>query len=65
MTSCACLVVSGLKFIYHCVAQLLILLKSLLRLFAEAWMSCITENKDVSSAKSFTLDERPSIRSLI
>ena len=45
MTSCACLVVSGLKFIYHWVAQLLILLKSLLRLFAEVWMSCITEKK--------------------
>ena len=71
MTSEACLVVSGLKFIFHWVAQLLILSKSLLRfkslirLFAEVWMSCITENKDVSSAKSFALDERPSVRSLM
>ena len=28
-------------------------------------MSCITENKDESSAKSFALDERPSVRSLM
>ena len=35
MTSWACLVVSGLKFIFRCVAKLLILSKSLLRLFAE------------------------------
>ena len=46
MTSRACLVVSGLKFIFQWVAQLLILSKSLLRLFGEVWMSCITENKD-------------------
>ena len=71
MTSEACLVVSGLKFIFHWVAQLLIFSKSLLRfkslkrLFADVWMSCITENKDVSSAKSFALDERPSVRSLM
>ena len=57
MTSWACLVVFGLKFIFH--AQLLILSKFLLRLFAEVWMSCVTENKDVSSAKSFALDEMP------
>ena len=65
MTSWACLVVSGLKFIFHWVAQLLILSKTLLRLFAEVWMSCITENKDVSSAKSFALDGRASFRSLM
>ena len=65
MTSWACLVVSGLKFIFHWVAQLLILSKSLLRLFVEVWMSCITENKDVSSAKSFALDGRASFRSLM
>ena len=35
ITSSACLVVSGLKFIFDCVAQLIILSKSLLRLFAE------------------------------
>ena len=65
MTSWACLVVSGLKFIFHWVAELLILSKSLLRLFAEVWMSCVTENKDASSAKIFALDEMPSVRSLM
>ena len=65
VSSWACLVVSGLKFIFHWVTHLLILSKSLLRLFAEALMSYITENKDVSSAKSFGLDERPSARSLM
>ena len=65
MTSGACFIVSGLKFIFHLVAQLFILSKSLLRLFAGVWMSCLTENKDVSSAKSFALDKRPSVRSLM
>ena len=62
MTTWACLVVSGLKFIFYWVAHLFILSKSLLRLIAEVWMSCITENKDVSSTKSFVLDKRPSAR---
>ena len=61
LTSWACLVVSGLKSIFHWVAHMLSLSKSLLRLFAEVWMSCITENKDVSSAKSFALDDSPSV----
>ena len=64
MASYAYLVLSGLKFIFHWVALLLILSKSLLRLFAEVWMSCITENKHSSSAKSFVIDESPSVRSL-
>ena len=38
MTSWACLVVSGLKFIFHWVSNLHILSKSLLRLLAEVWM---------------------------
>ena len=62
MTSWACLVVSGLKFVFYWVAQLLILSKSLLRLLR---VSCITENKNVSSGKIFALDERPSVRSLM
>ena len=45
MTSWVCLVVSELKTNFYCVAQLLILSKSLLRLFAEVWMLCITETK--------------------
>ena len=66
MTFWACLVVSRLKFIFYWVAHLLILTRSLFRLFPDVWVSwCITENKDVSSAKSFALDERPSLRSLM
>ena len=52
MTSWACLVVSGLNFIFDWVAHLPVTSKFLLRLFAEVWMSCITENKDLSSAKT-------------
>ena len=37
MTSWACLVVSELKLIFHCVAQLLIYSRLLLRLFAEVF----------------------------
>ena len=65
MTYWACLVVSWLKLIFHWVAHLVILSISLLRLFAEVWMPCIAENKDVSPAKSYALDERSSVRSLL
>ena len=53
MTSWACLVVSRLKFEVE------------ISLNAEVWMLFITENKEVSSAKSFGLVERPSARSLM
>ena len=43
MTSWACSVVSGLKFIFYWVAHLYFL--SLLNLFANVWMSSITQNK--------------------
>ena len=59
------LVASEWNVIFYWVAHLLILSKSLLRLFSKFWMSCITENKNTSSAKSFALDERPSVRSLM
>ena len=39
--------------------------KFLLRFFAEVWMSCITEDKEASSGKSFALDETSSVRSII
>ena len=51
MTSWACLVGSGSTFIFHWKAQLFIIFKSLLRSFADVWVSCTTENKEVSSAK--------------
>ena len=50
MTSWACLVGSGLKLIFHWKVQLCIISKSLLRSFAEVWLSWITENNDVSSS---------------
>ena len=59
MISRACLLVSGLKFIFHWKAELLILAKSLLSSFADVFMPCVTENKDVSSANSLALKERP------
>ena len=65
MTSWACLVGSEIKFIFHWKTELFIIFKSLLRSFADAWVSCTTENEEVSSANSFTLVVRPSIRPLI
>ena len=65
ITFWACLVVSRLKFLFLWVAYLLILSKSLLRLFLEVWMSCITETKGVSSEKSFALDEITSVTTLM
>ena len=58
ITSWACLTVSGLNFIFHRLAHLFILSKSLLRLFAEVWILFTTKNKDVSPANSFALVER-------
>ena len=65
MTSRICLLGSGLKFISHWKIQLLILAKLLLSSFADAFMSCVTDNKDVSSVNSLALEERPFARSLI
>ena len=59
MTFWACLLGSGLKFIFYWKAQLLILAKSLFSLFADVFMSCVTENKDMPSANSFALEKRP------
>ena len=52
ITSCACLVKSGLKIIFHWKAQLLITVRSLRKVAALDWMSLTTEKRDVSSAKS-------------
>ena len=65
MTSRNCLLGSGLKFIFHWKIQLLILAKLLLSSFADVFMSCVTDNKDVSSVNSLALEERPFARSLI
>ena len=61
----ACLLVSGLKFIFHWVSHLLVFSKSLLRLFAEVWILCAADSKGTPSAylKIFALDERHSVKS--
>ena len=65
MTSWICLAVSEVKSILHWAPRSVILSKFLLRWFAEVRISYITDKKDVSSEKSFGLDERPSLRSLM
>ena len=51
ITSCACLVKSGLKIIFHWKVQLLITDRSLRKVAALDWMSLTTEKRDASSAK--------------
>ena len=65
MTSWACLVEPGIKFIFHWKAQLYIISRCFSRLFAEVWLSWITKNKDILSATNLALAERPSERPLI
>ena len=66
ITSCACLVRSGLNIIFHWYAHLLIFLRSLLSSSVLAAMSRTTEKSDVSSANNyFALVIKPSGRSLI
>ena len=49
---------SGLKLIFYSKTQSLIFFRSLFSSFAEVVMSCVTENKDVSSASNFPLEDR-------
>ena len=65
MTSWTCLVGSELKFSFYWNTQLSNIFKYLLRSFADVWVLCTTENKEVSSVNSFTLVVRPSGRSLM
>ena len=53
ITFWACLVASGLKFTFQWKAHLFIISKSLLRSFANTWVLCSKENKEVWSANSF------------
>ena len=64
ITSWACLLGSGLKLIFHWKAHLLIFFRSSFNSLAEAFTSWTTENNDVSSAKSFTLEDKSSAKSL-
>ena len=65
ITSCACFLGSELKFIFHWNSHLFVLAKSLFSSRAEVLLSWITENKDVSSAKSLAFEDNPSDKSLI
>ena len=65
ITSWACLLGSGLKLIFHWKAHCFILERSLLSskvVITESW---ITEKREVSSAKSLVLEDKPSAKSLI
>ena len=65
ITSCACLVKSGLKIIFHSKAQSLITVKSLRMAAVPNWMSLTTEKRDVSSAKSLQVEDTPFDKSLM
>ena len=60
MTSCACLVGSGLKEIFHLKAHSDTFWRSELRLLVEMFILETTEKIDVSSAKNFTFGVIPS-----
>ena len=59
MTSWACLLRSGLKVIFHWKAQSLIFFRLLFNSIADAFISCTTENREVSLANSLAFDDKP------
>ena len=65
ITSCACLVNSGLKIIFYWIAQLLITDRSLHKVAAFDRMSLTTEKRDVLSAKSLQFEDTPFDKSLL
>ena len=65
ITSCACLVMSGLKLIFHCNTQSWTLARLSFNSFAEASTLKTTENSEVSCTKSFALDDESFVESLI
>ena len=65
ITSCACLVWSGLYIIFHWQAHLLIFPRLLMSSSVLAAMFRTIEKSDVSSANNFALVIKPSGRSLI
>ena len=65
ITSWACLLTSGWILIFHWKVLLLIFLRSSFSSLADTFTSWVTENKDVSSANSLTLDDKLSGRPLI
>ena len=65
INSCACLVGSGLKFIFHWNAHSPIFFKSLFRSIFEASTFVTTEKSEVSSANNLGFDAKLSDKSLI
>ena len=57
MISTACLVMSGLNFIFHVDAQFSIVFRSVDRLKFASWRSFTLINKDESSANNFIVEE--------
>ena len=64
ITSCACLLRSGLKLIFHWNAHLFIFFISSFKFFADKVISWTTEKKEVSSANSLGFEIKLSERSL-
>ena len=63
--SSACLLTSTLKQIFHWKALLLIILTSSFSSLVDTFASWTTENKDVTSANTLTLDDNLLDKSLI
>ena len=62
--SWACLIRSGLKFIFHWKAQSVIFFRSLFNSIADVFVLCPTRNTEVSSADSLAFDDKLSDKSL-
>ena len=58
ITSCPCLLKSGLKIIFHWKGQLVTAFRSWLKIVALVWMLFTTVKRDVSSAKSLQFEKR-------
>ena len=63
MVSWACFFGSELKLIFHCRAHSFILKRSLFNRLTESVILWITENSNLSSAKSLTFDFKPTGKS--
>ena len=57
ITTCACLVKSGLKFNFHWKTQLLITVRPLCKVAALDWVLLTTTKRDVSSAKYLEFED--------
>ena len=65
ITSCAYLLISDLKLIFHWKAQQLIFFKSWFKPIKDWFISCITEKSEVSSANSLRFEVKLSDKSLM